>query len=89
MSKKVFMIFNDKFDRHKQAYWFVKSFIKEEYQDLTYLFGVGVEVAKEEAYGIACNKYNDDWVWLTERSEEGYTRGMTRVYYETKDLGEI
>ena len=88
MSKKVFMIFNDKFDKHKQAYWFVKSFIKEEYQDLKYLFGVGVEMVKE-ARGMACNRDNDDWVWLSEHTIRGYTRGMTQVYYEQKDLGEI
>lgn len=88
MSKKVFMIFNNNIDKHKQAYWFVRSFIKEEYQDLSYLLKAGVMVANEE-YGIACNRDNDDWVWLGELSEGEYTKGMTQVYYEPKDLGEI
>lgn len=88
MSKKVFMIFNDNIDKHKQAYWFVKRFIKEEYQDLEYLLKVGIDVVKEE-YGIACRRNSDEWVWLGEFSGEEYTRGMTQVYYETKDLGEL
>ena len=88
MSKKVFMIFNDNIDKQKQAYWFVKSFIKEESQDLPYLLGVGAVMVNEE-YGIACHRDKDDWVWLGEHTEGEYTKGMTQVYYEQKDLGEI
>ena len=88
MTDKVFMIFNDNIDKQKQAYWFVNMFIKEECRDLSYLLGVEAEMVKEE-YGIACNKDNDDWVWLGKHTIGGYTRGMTQVYYEQKDLGEI
>lgn len=89
MTNKVFMEFNDNIDKLKQANWFIKSFIKEEYQDLGYLFGVGVEVIKD-AYGISYSKHNDnDWVWLNEHTEGVYTRDMTQVYYEQKDLGEL
>lgn len=88
MADKVFMIFNDNIDKQKQAYWFIKSFIKEEYQDLPYLLGVGVYMV-EDVHGIACNRNNDDWVWLGEHTEGEYTKDMTQVYYETKDLGEL
>ena len=89
MTDKVFMIFNDNINKHKQACWFIKSFIKDEHQDLDYLFGAGAEIVTE-ACGIACNKFVDGcWVWLEERTDRGYTKGMTQVYYETKDLGEL
>lgn len=89
MTNKVFMIFNDNIDKLKQAYWFIKSFIKDEYQDIGYLFGVGSEMVKE-VYGVSCSRHNDnDWVWLNEHTEGGYTKGMTQVYYEQKDLGEL
>ena len=88
MTDKVFMVFNDNIDKLKQAYWFVNMFIKEEYRDLSHLFEVGAEVAKE-MYGISCHRYDDGWVWVDKNYIRSYTSGMTQVYYRQKDLGEL
>ena len=88
MTDKVFMIFNSLFDKREQAIWFVNTFIKEEHRDPGYLLSISPRRVQYE-YGISCNRYDDGWVWLEKSIKGKYTRGMTQVFYEQKDLGEL
>lgn len=85
MSKKVFIIFNDAIDKRQQAFWFVNNFIKEEYRDPGYLISISQRLLQNE-YGMSCDKESDRWVWM---SCPSYTKGMTQVFYPTKNMGEI
>lgn len=88
MNKKVFMIFNDAFDKRLQAVWFVNNFIKKSFRDLTYLLACDNKMIQKE-YGISCSIHNDGWVWVDKNNIVSYTDGMTQVYYKQKDLGEL
>ena len=85
MSKKVFMVFNDKVDKLKQALWFVNMFIDEECRDTAYL----KECMMSCEYGMACEKDGDGWVWIGSCHINDYVKDMTQVYYEQKNLGEL
>lgn len=88
MSKKVFMIFNVLEDKQKQAFWFVNTFIKEEYRDPGYLLSYSPSKFQNE-YGISCNSLTDSWVWISERNISSYTADMTQVFYPAKNMGEL
>lgn len=86
MSKKVFMIFDNKIDRQKQAFWFVNTFIKEEHRDLYLLSRI---YWQSSHCAIACGRIGDTWVLIPKQHVLSYTRGMTQVFYPTKNMGEL
>lgn len=88
MTDKVFMVFNNLFDKREQAIWFVNTFIKEEHRDPGYLLSISPLRIQGE-YGMSCSRFDDSWVWVDKNMIGEYTKGMTQVYYETKDLGEL
>lgn len=83
---KCFLLFQEGISKQKQLHWFVRMFIKEEHQDLDYVYHVEDKLIKA-FIGVSTDRDSDNWVWLDRGSVPSYTKGLTQVYYS--NLGEI
>lgn len=83
---KCFLLFQGGISKQKQLHWFVRMFIKEEYQDLSYVYHVEDKYIKD-FIGVSTSITSDEWVWLDKYSVPSYTKDLTQVYYS--NLGEI
>lgn len=84
---KCFLLFQGGVSKQKQLHWFVKMFIKKEYQDLDYVHRVEEDTCIKDFIGVSTELSGDNWVWLDKDSVPSYTKYLTQVYYS--NLGEI